>query len=346
MMIRKAVVIWCVGLSLLLVVASCSKIPCYSPEYFDPPPHVNYIAEEIRVLAPAGHRLAGTLTIPSDRKPPFPAVALITGSSPQNRDMMNHWAWPTSAYKPFRQIADALTTNGIAVLRMDDRGCGCSEGGPLSEATIAERVTDNRGALEYLRERPEIDSSRIALLGLSEGGNIGPLIAASDPSIRALVIMAGCATNGWKIMEHQFSYDIDRDETLSEKEKKEALQKKMKGLRNAVQAGEANPWFESFLAYTPLPTAKQVTCPVLILHGDKDAHVPVAHAHYLAQAMRSGGNRDVTVRVFENINHPFLPDTDGRRSGYKKLLRKGAVVPDTVLDTITEWLTARLSAGR
>lgn len=145
-MIRKAVVIWCVGLSLLLVVASCSKIPCYSPEYFDPPPHVNYIAEEIRVLAPAGHRLAGTLTIPSDRKPPFPAVALITGSSPQNRDMMNHWAWPTSAYKPFRQIADALTTNGIAVLRMDDRGCGCSEEGhflkrplPSVSPTIAGR---------------------------------------------------------------------------------------------------------------------------------------------------------------------------------------------------------------
>jgi hypothetical protein len=71
----------------------------------------------------------------------------------------------------------------------------------------------------------------------------------------------------------------------------------------------------------------------------------VEHAHYLAQAMRSAGNRDVTVRIFENVNHPFLPDTDGRKSGYKKLLVDGAVVPDTVLDTITEWLVDRLSAG-
>lgn len=228
------------------------------------------------------------------------------------------------------------------MLRTDDRGCGCSEGGPLLEATISERVDDNRAALAYLRTRPEIDSSRIALLGMSEGGTIGPLIAAADPSIRALVIMAGCATNGWKIMEHQFRYDIERDERLTEKQKQAALEKRMKGLRNAVRAGKANPWFVSFLAYMPLPTAKQVACPVLILHGDKDAHVPVEHALYLAQAMRSGENPDVTVRIFENIDHPFLPDTDGRKSGYKKLLRNGATVPDAVLDTITGWLAERL----
>ena len=192
-----------VCLSCFLMVAGCAKIPCYGPEYFAPPPRANYTAEEVRVPTPAGHTLAGTLTLPTDSAPSFPAVLLITGSSPQNRDMMGHWAWPASAYKPFRQIADALSKNGMAVLRMDDRACGCSGGGPLLEATISERVDDNRAALKYLHKRPEIDSSRIALLGLSEGGSIGPLIAASDHSIRALVIMAGCATNGWKIMEQK-----------------------------------------------------------------------------------------------------------------------------------------------
>jgi dipeptidyl aminopeptidase/acylaminoacyl peptidase len=120
----------------------------------------------------------------------------------------------------------------------------------------------------------------------------------------------------------------------------------MRGLRKAVRAGEASPWMASFLAYLPLPTARRVTCPVLILHGDKDAHVPVEHARYLAQAVRSGGNPDVTVRIFEDLNHPFLPDTDGRKGGYKALLRNGAVVPDAVLDAITGWLAERLSAGR
>ena len=172
---------------------------------------------------------------------------------------------------------------------------------------------------------------------------IGPLIAASDTDIRALVIMAGCATNGWKIQEHQYRYDIERDESLTEAQKEKALKAKMAGLRAYVRAGKANPWLAFFLAYMPLPTAKQVTCPVLILHGDKDAHVPVAHAHYLAQAMRANGNQDVTVRIFENINHVFLPDTDGRKSGYFKLLRNGAKVPDSVLDAIADWLAERLS---
>jgi uncharacterized protein len=335
----------CLSLASLLIIAGCSKIPCYRPEHFAPPPNATYTAEEVRVKAPAGHKLAGTLTLPSDSKPPFPGVVLITGSSPQDRDMMGHWARPWNAYKPFRQIADRLSANGMAVLRMDDRSYGCSAGGPLSEATTHERADDNRAAVEYLRNRSEIDPARVGLLGLSEGGNIGPMIAASDPAIRALVIMAGCATNGWKIMEHQFRYEIERDESLTVQEQEKLVRDKMRGLRDAVRAGKANPWFESFLTYMPLPTAQQVTCPVLILHGDKDAHVPVEHAHYLAQAMRAGGNKDVTVRIFENINHLFLPDTDGRKSGYKKLMRNTAAVPESVLDTISVWLTDRLGAS-
>ena len=340
---NTAAFIRCAGIAVLLLLAGCSKIPCYRPAFFSPPAGAKYRAEEVRVPASAGHLLAGTLTIPSGGNPPFPAVLLITGSSPQNRDMMGHWAYPVNTYRPFRQIADRLSTNGIAVLRMDDRGCGCSEGGPLSEATIADRADDNRAAVDFLRNRPGIDPSRIGLLGLSEGGTIGPILAASDPSIRALVIMAGCATNGWKIMEHQFRYEIERDEKLTDEEKEKRIRDRMKGLREWVRAGKANPWVKSFLAYMPLPTAQKVACPVLILHGDRDAHVPVEHARYLAQAMRAGGNADVTVKIFKNVNHPFLPDTDGRMSGYKKLLRQKKVVPNTVLDTITDWLVDRLA---
>ena len=324
---------------------ACSKIPCYPAAHYAPPANANYRAEEVSLKAPAGHTLAGTLTLPFDRQPPHPAVVLITGSSPQNRDMMGHWVWPASAYRPFRQIADALSNSGIAVLRMDDRGYGCSEGGPLRDATTIERADDNRAMVDFLRNRSDIEPSRIGILGLSEGGNIGPLIAATDPNIRALVIMAGCATNGWKIQEHQYRYDIERDEKLTEEEKEKALEAKMQGLRVAVQEGKVNPWFAFFLEYMPLPTARQVTCPVLILHGDKDAHVPVEHAHYLAQAIRSNGNPDVTVIIFKDINHVFLPDKDGRKSGYLKLLRKGAKVPEPVLDTISNWTVTHLSEG-
>ena len=334
----------CAGIAVLLTLSGCANIPCYRPEYFDPPPNAHFTAEEVRVTAPAGHVLAGTLTIPTDRNPPYPAVVLITGSSPQNRDMMGHWAYPVHNYRPFRQIAERLSNSGIAVLRMDDRSCGCSGGGPLLEATVSERADDNRAGVDFLRRRPEIDPSRIGLLGLSEGGNIGPMLAASDPSIRALVIMAGCATSGWPIMEYQIRYEIERTPGLTDQEKEERIRDRMKRLRGWVRAGKANPWFESFVAYMPIPTARKVACPVLILHGDRDAHVPVEHAHYLAQAMEAAGNSDVTVKIFKDVNHPFLPDTDGRKSGYKELLRQKKVVPDFVLDTITDWLADRLSA--
>ena len=231
------------------ILQACSKIPCYPASHFKPPANANYLAEEIRLKAPAGHTLVGTLTLPSDRPPPHPAVVLITGSSPQNRDMMGHWAWPASAYRPFRQIADALSSNGIGVLRTDDRGYGCSEGGPLLDATTVERADDSRAMVDFLRNRSDIDPSRIGILGLSEGGNIGPLIAASDPNICALVIMAGCATNGWKIQEHQYRYEIERDQNLTEEEKKKALEAKMKNLQIAVREGNVNPWFAFFLKH-------------------------------------------------------------------------------------------------
>ena len=179
----------------------CEKIPCYPPEYYAPEPNAPYKAEEVQVSTSQGHILAGTLTLPSGSVLPYPAVVLITGSSPQDRDHLQNKRKPVSYYKPFRQIADAISRKGIAVLRMDDQGVGCSEGGPLENVTIQERADDSRSGIEYLRSRIEIDAERIGLLGLSEGGNIGPMIAASDPFIRALVIMAGSATNGIKIRE-------------------------------------------------------------------------------------------------------------------------------------------------
>jgi len=225
---------------------------------------------------------------------------------------------------------------------MDDQGVGCSEGGPLENVTIQERADDNRAGIEYLRIREEIDRDRIGLLGLSEGGSIGPMIAASDPSIYALVIMAGSARNGIKITEYQRRLKIDERSDLTDVEKERELSKSMKGLRHALSRGEGSPWIRSFYYYMPLPTAKKVFCPVLILHGDKDANVPVDDAHYLANAMRISGNTDVTVKIFTNHNHLFLEDPVGNISGYKDLLRHTNKLPNDVLNTIVEWFQKRL----
>jgi dienelactone hydrolase len=331
-------------LILFFVFASgcAKKVPCYPPEHYAPDPSAPYTAEEVRIPTPKGYNLAGTLTLPVMGTPPFPAVLLITGSSPQERNHLQDRRAPVSHYRPFRQIADAITRKGIAVLRMDDQGTGCSEGDQLENVTIQERADDSRASIAYLRRRKEIDGNRIGLLGLSEGANIGPMIAASDRSIRAVVMMAPTASNGYKIIKYQRRLKIDERSDLTEAQKKSALEKSMRGLDQALARGEGSPWFRSFLAYMPLPTAKNVSCPALILHGDKDAHIPVEHSQLLEKVMRSSGNDDVTLIIFKNHNHLFLEDPNGNISGYVDLLQHTNQLSENVLSTITDWLSFHL----
>lgn len=328
---------------ILFLVTGCGiKIPCFPPERYAPGPGAPYTAEDVRILTKEGHTLAGTLTLPFTVSPPYPAVLLITGSSPQERDHLQDDREPVSLYRPFRQISDSISRNGIAVLRMDDQGTGCSEGRPLEEVTIQERADDSRAGIQYLRGRKEIDESRIGLLGLSEGANIGPMIAASDPTIRGIVMMAPTATNGYKIIEYQRRLKINERTDLSDVEKQRALEKSMNGLDHALARGEGSPWFRSFLEYMPLPTAKMVTCPALIVHGDRDAHIPVDHTELLAKVMKASGNGDVTLIILKDHNHLFLEDTNGNISGYADLLRHTNQLSEDVLATITDWLENRL----
>ena len=101
----------------------------------------------------------------------------ITGSGSEDRDEAVRRA---SGYRPFREIADTLGRRGIAVLRLDDRGVGGSDIGPPT-ATTADFADDIRAGVAYLRARPEIDTMRIGLVGHSEGGDIAPMVAATDP---------------------------------------------------------------------------------------------------------------------------------------------------------------------
>jgi uncharacterized protein len=155
-----------------------------------PRPPFPYKVEDVTYPSKAaGVRLAGTLTIP-EGKGPFPAVLLITGSGPQDRDetLVGH--------KPFLLLADALTRRRIAVLRFDDRGVARSTGN-FATATSADFADDVEGGIAFLRERPEIDAKRIGLLGHSEGGVIGPMVAARVPTdVAFLVLMAGTGVSG------------------------------------------------------------------------------------------------------------------------------------------------------
>ena len=128
-------------------------------------------------------QLAGTLTIPKGVSNPTVAI-LISGSGPQNRDeeLMGH--------RPFLVLADHLTRAGIAVLRYDDRGIGKSKG-DFSQAITVDFATDAEAAVQYIQARPEFKSSKIGLIGHSEGGMIAPMVASRNRAIDFVVLLAG-----------------------------------------------------------------------------------------------------------------------------------------------------------
>jgi pimeloyl-ACP methyl ester carboxylesterase len=165
-----------------------------------------YLEEEVTVVnKKAGVTLAGTLTLPPSGAP-FPAVVLITGSGQQDRDET------VFAHKPFLVLADHLTRNGIAVLRLDDRGVGKSGGSEsLAKVTTKDFADDIEAGLEFLRSRKEIAASKIGLIGHSEGGAIAPIIAAHDKRVAFIVLLAGPGVSG----EETILLQTDRINQLS-----------------------------------------------------------------------------------------------------------------------------------
>ena len=141
---------------------------------------------------PAGINLAGTLTLPKSAGP-FPAVILISGSGAQDRDEA------LAGHRPFLVLADYLTRQGVAVLRVDDRGVGGSTGDSL-RATSSDFADDALAGVAYLKGRREIDTARIGLIGHSEGGLVAPLAATRSQDVAFIVLLAGPGLPGEQII--------------------------------------------------------------------------------------------------------------------------------------------------
>ena len=302
---------------------------------YSAPPGAPYRAEAVTVRNPgAGVNLAGTLTMPHvSSGTRVPAVVLITGSGLQDRDESSPGL---RGWRPFRQFADTLGRRGIAVLRLDDRGVGGSDRGPAG-ATTADLADDIRAAVEYLRSRPDIAAGMIGLVGHSEGAWIASMVAADDPTVRAVVLIAGASRSGRRISDAQIAQAFDERGITGQA--RDSLTRANAVVRDSIMATQ--PWVRFFMTYDPLPTAKRLRTPVLILQGATDRQVSADQAEELAQAIRSGGNRDVTVRVFEKVNHLLVDDPDGGPGGYAKL--PSLAVRADVLGTMADWLAAKLA---
>lgn len=300
---------------------------------YDAPAGAPYSAEEVQLRTSAGLTLSGTLTLPRRAAARAPAVVLITGSGAQDRDEASPSLGP---WRPFREIADTLSRRGIAVLRLDDRGVGGSDAGPAT-ATSADYADDVRGALAWLRARPDIDGARLGLVGHSEGAIIAPMVAAADSTLRGIVLIAGTAITGRALLEAQRQYLFSRDTTMPRARRDSLL---LVASHEADSAYRVPGWLHFFADYDPLPTARRVRVPTLVLQGETDRQVPAAQARAIADAMRAGGNRRVTLRTFPRMNHLMVDDPVGDPLAYRTL--PDLHVRKDLLGALADWLTETL----
>ena len=311
----------------------------------------------------AGFDLAGTLTLPAG-KGPFPAVVLVTGSGPEDRNET------VFGHQPFLVLADYLTRRGFAVLRYDDRGVGQSKG-TFKGALTTDFTTDAQAALAYLRTRPDIRPHQVALLGHSEGGSIVWQAAAQPGGPDLAVSLAGPGLPGDAVLLRQqadlaraagadsasigANYRLHRA-LFAELRRQPAtlpieeliaklipiVQQQAPGI-NAEQARQAvlritEPWMHAFLLTDPAPYLAKVKCPVLALNGTHDLQVADdENLPAIAKSLRAAHNRDVTTRALPQLNHLFQTDPTAK-ADYGAIEETFA---PAALQAIGDWLSAR-----
>jgi len=328
-----------------------------------------YIEEEVAYEnKEAGITLAGTLTLPPG-KGPFPAVLLITGSGPQDRNetIYNH--------RPFLVLADYLTRQGIAVLRVDDRGVGESTGN-FSQATSVDFASDVLAGIEYLKTRKEINPEQIGLIGHSEGGIIAPMVAVKSPDVAFIVLMAGTGLTGEEILYLQGALisramgasgeDIAKNRQFNEKifslikeeKDKKIIEEKLRQMfmedwaelneeeKSRIGDPEVflkaqlqsllSPWLKFFLTYDPKSTLSKVKCPVLAINGEKDLQVPPKeNLSAIEEALKVGGNQNYTIKELPNLNHLFQTAQTGLPAEYAKIEE---TISPVALKIISDWI--------
>ncbi len=304
----------------------------------------SYSSEEV-IFQNGDISLAGTLTLPIGGGISSPAALLISGAGPQDRDGKQ------GVFSLYRLIAEKLSTNGVAVLRYDDRGFGKSST-PKVPTTYRDLINDSKAALEYLRSRKEIDPDRIVLIGHSEGGSTASLIASDDSKIAAIALLAGATVaNFEQLLLEQSIYQLalQRPSNPQDREKYSQIARLVLTLIEEAKAGKPDTavtdlreYMRQTLALNQAETFKRIRCPVLILQGERDALLLAHHAVAAARALADAGNKQVSLRIFPNLSHTFTPSPLDQSIAVEK---RNQISPE-VLETIQKWIAEEIKGDK
>ena len=279
-------------------------------EYKPPPYAVPSAFRESDVTVGAGTEwaLPGTLSMPAG-KAPFPAVVLVHGSGPNDRDESH------LASKPFRDLAWGLASQGVAVLRYDKR----TKVHPAKTVRVKrftvkdETIDDALAAVALLRATPGVDAKRIFVLGHSLGATLAPRVGAADPRIRGLIIMAGLTHTLEDTMVRQYEYllsldgRVDADERqLIERTKRDRDRVKQLSAADidsaeALLGVPASYWLD-LRGYDPVALAGTLKMPLLVLQGERDYNVTMED---FRDWQKLSGRKNVTLKSYAKLDHHF-----------------------------------------
>ncbi len=313
-----------------------------SDAQYSPPPysHPDRFTESEVTVGSGEWKLPGTLTVPKGAGP-FPAVVLVHGSGPNDRDET------IAANKPFKDLALGLASQGIAVLRYDKRTKVYHErliaANPAHFTVKEETIDDALAAADLLRHSDRIDPKRIFVLGHSLGGMLIPRIGKADPELAGLIVMAGATGPLEDAMMEQITYLASLKGTLSAEDKKqiEDYRRQVAKVKNLtadsppVLGVPASYWLD-LRNYHPVEAAKSLTQPLLIIQGGRDYQVTTEQ--YDAWVKALSGKPNVTFKLYPNLNHLFM---EGKSKSVPEEYNKRGPIPQYVIDDVAHWIKRR-----
>jgi uncharacterized protein len=314
--------------------------PYASASYADPSKFTN---REVTVGS-GEWALPGTLTLPKGRTGPFPAVVLVHGSGPNDRDET------IGPNRPFRDLAEGLATQGIAVLRYDKRTKVYAQkmAALTDTVTVKQEVVDDAvAAVELLRTLPEVDPAKVFVLGHSLGGTLVPRIGQSDAHIAGLISLAGATRPLEDLILEQTTYlaSLENPSSASTQTKLKELEAQVARVKDpalspSTPASElplgipAAYWLD-LRGYKPAEVARSLHKPILVLQGARDYQVTTADFEGWKTAL--AGQPQAKTILYPDLNHLFLTGTG--KSKPAEYEQQGHVSEQVIRD-IAAWVAA------